>query len=94
MENTFDTEKGREFINKCLHEGICTVEFTKKNGDKRVLKCTLRMDTIPEEFVPTGESTRAKNNDARTVFDVENNQWRSFRWDAVESFTFDISGRT
>ena len=35
-----------------IGESICTVEFTKANGEKRNMKCTTNTRFIPEENIP------------------------------------------
>ncbi len=80
-----------ETIKRDLFENICTLEFTKKNGETRKLIGTTNMDYI----VGTGlqeaktEETRVytkKNPNNISVFDVEKKAWRSFNYDSLESF--------
>jgi len=67
------------------------VTFTKKDGSERVLKCTLVESRIPENKRPKDKTTGVSSNEAVRVFDVEKQDWRSFRWDSVKSFGFDLS---
>lgn len=71
-------------MSKALTEGVCEVKFTKKDGTERIMKCTTMMESIPEEKRP--KSTN-HNDDVMNVFDVEKNDWRSFRVDSVKEFT-------
>jgi hypothetical protein len=65
-----------------LHSGIILVNFTKVNGEKRDLKCTLKTELLPQH--DSNESkTKAINPDVVNVWDVEANGWRSFRLDSV-----------
>ena len=41
-----------EDLKDFLHGEIIEVGFTKKNGDERVMKCTLMSDNIPESMAP------------------------------------------
>ena len=66
-----------------LQEGICTVVFTKANGDERVMNCTLMDEYLPETQ-SKGESK--VNESVVNCFDVEANGWRSFRVDSVIQF--------
>lgn len=68
-----------------LSSGVVSVAFTKKDGSKREMACTLDSSIIPEEFAPKGVE-RAKPVESLSVFDVEKSEWRSFRWDSVISF--------
>lgn len=71
-----------------LQESVSNVTFTKKNGDKRVLKCTLMAKHLPPIEVKEGEekAERKVNTDVLSVWDLENEGWRSFRLDSVVEF--------
>lgn len=72
-----------------LREGICTVNFTKKNGEERIMHCTLRMGLIPEDKHPKGEKPTEADphrDDVAKCFDVDKQAWRSFRVDTVNEF--------
>lgn len=68
-----------------LRRGVCRVVFTKKDGTERTMNCTLMKDSIPEDKVPTG-GIKQLSEDVFRVFDVDINEWRSFRKDSVISF--------
>ena len=77
-------------IKNALHEGVCTVTFTKVNGDERVMHCTLKEDLLPaqvdvEEVIE--KKTKTPNPDVLAVYDVKASGWRSFRWDALKDFS-------
>ena len=65
-----------------LSKEVATVTFTKKNGETRVMVCTTKSDLLPVEpskFVgPVSDSVL-------TVWDIESDGWRSFRFDAISS---------
>ena len=73
----------KENIEESLKEHVVTVVFTKKNGEKRVMNCTTNLDTIPSESHPKGTGTQNWSDEAKRVFDVDKQEWRSFRWDSV-----------
>jgi hypothetical protein len=75
----------KEELQKLLHENIVSVTFTKINGDKRVMPCTLQADMIPYES-KAKESGRVVNPDVCSVWATDANGWRAFRWDSVECF--------
>lgn len=84
-----DQEKYRDELEK----DIRIIEFKKKDGTTRKLVGTLNPNlfgVFPEGSKilnkPTTESTRKSNPDVIAVFDVEKEQWRSFRIDSVLSF--------
>ena len=61
------------------------VVFTKKDGTDRSMLCTLAEGTIPADKQPKSETTSQTSGSAVRVFDVEKQEWRSFRWDAVKT---------
>ena len=69
---------------------VC-VTFTKKDGSERIIKCTLVESRIPENKRPKEKATSISSDEAIRVFDLEKQDWRSFRWDSVKSFGFDLS---
>lgn len=70
-----------------MHE--TTVVFTKKDGTERKLLCTLAENKIPSEKTPKN-SGKVKSDEAIAVFDLEKQDWRSFRWDSVKQINFDL----
>lgn len=85
----FDTKDKKDWLIGLLKSEIVELTFTKKDGTERIMKCTLSEQKIPEENAPKGAS-RAKNDEAVAVFDLENNGWRSFRWDSLTKIQFNI----
>ena len=79
----FKTTKEKDWLKGLLRETTVDITFTKKDGSERKMKCTLSENKIPSEKVPKGES-KAKNDDALPVFDLEKESWRSFRWDSIK----------
>lgn len=63
------------------------VHFTKKNGEERIMTCTLRPDFIPQDSMPKGTTKKEpkplSEQTACSVYDVEAKGWRSFLWDNV-----------
>lgn len=76
-------------IKDALHTNVCTVTFTKVNGDERVMKCTLKEALLPAQ-IDVEESiekkTKTPNPDVLAVYDVTAEGWRSFRWDSLKDF--------
>ena len=84
-------EEMQQWVRTMLRQGVLTVTFTKKDGSERILECTLTEDLIPADAVPTGTgSTKKKNPDAIAVYDLEIDEWRSFRWDSVKNISFSL----
>jgi hypothetical protein len=76
-----EAKKSRKWLLANLEESIVEVTFTKKDGTERVMNCTLMEDYLPET---TGVG-RAASFDAVSVYDVDKEDWRSFRWDSVKA---------
>lgn len=78
----------REMMN-ALQSGICEVEFTKVNGETRIMKCTLDPSIIPvatKEDPLSQKKVRSVSDEVLPVWDVEREQWRSFRVENVTRF--------
>ena len=91
MENVFsgdskDAKKGRKWLTKLLQDSIVEVTFTKKDGSERIMKCTLKEEYLPEIV----GAERKKNEESLAVFDLDMEDWRSFRWDSIKQVNFSI----
>lgn len=77
----------REELKSRLREGVCKVTFTKANGEKRIMHCTLNESMLPSTEVDKEAKHPTKENlDIIAAWDVEKNGWRSFRVDSLVSF--------
>ena len=73
-------------IMEFLKANVAEVRFTKSDGTERLMKCTLKEDLVVAYNKKT-DRTKEANNDIVPVFDVEKNEWRSFRVDSVQSIS-------
>lgn len=73
-----------KFLKKCLSKGIVQVVFIKKDGSERIMNCTLLEQQISKDQLPKNTGKK-QNDDVIAVFDIDNNGWRSFRFDSVKS---------
>ena len=93
----------RDWLKKLLQNEEVTVEFIKSDGTLRTMRCTL--DTTRFDFPSTPVKTtvdgrprapraqRTPSADAvasQTVWDLDANQWRSFRYDRLKNITVSI----
>tara|TARA_B110000211_G_scaffold216310_1_gene259236 strand:+ start:310 stop:657 length:348 start_codon:yes stop_codon:yes gene_type:complete len=96
IEPTFNEEpvrmpvaEERQMIIEQLLEGVLQVTFTKKNGEERIMDCTLNMDIIPEAAHPKSKQSKQgvsyvdDEGVQRTIqsiacYDVKAEGWRSF----------------
>ena len=81
-----DQEEFRQWIKSHLLLGPVTITFTKKDDSLRVMKCTLMESKIPS----TKESNKKKSEESIAVFDLEVNEWRSFRYDSIKEIRFSL----
>ena len=65
-----------------LQTEVLEVTFTKVNGDKRVMNCTLMEGILPSNTTEN-KTDKKVNEDILSVWDVDANGWRSFRMNAV-----------
>ena len=88
-----NTSWRNDYLKNALHNGVVEVLFLKKDGTERRLICTLKADLLPAHETNTDNpidfpvQMRAKNPDVIQVYDLENNGWRSFRYDSIIGFT-------
>ena len=85
----FKTKKEKDWLIGLLRSEIVELTFIKKDGSERLMTCTRAEQKIPAENVPKG-TDRAKSDEAVAVFDLENNGWRSFRWDSLTNIEFTL----
>jgi hypothetical protein len=85
----FKTKKEKDWLISLLRSEIVELTFIKKDGSERIMTCTLAEQKIPAENAPKG-TERAKSDEAVAVFDLENNGWRSFRWDSLTNIEFTL----
>ena len=85
----FKTKKEKDWLIGLLRSEIVELTFIKKDGSERIMTCTLAEQKIPAENAPKGVD-RAKSDEAVAVFDLENNGWRSFRWDSFTNIEFTL----
>ena len=69
-----------------LTKGEVKIEFTKTDGSERSMIATLREDLLIPYVSKTGK-TRKKNENVQAVFDLEEDGWRSFRWELLKNYT-------
>ena len=95
----------RDWMRGLLDVTEVTVTFVKADGTEREMQCTLNWDLIPTDKQPgkpsvdghgnvINETKQRKEPDVHTlrVFDVEKQEWRSFRWDSINKIQFSLVG--
>ena len=80
-----------------LQSAIGRVNFTKVNGEQRSMLCTLLPGYIPADEVTeptTATPGRTISPNALSVWDIEKNGWRAFRYDSIESVDCPVADTT
>lgn len=81
------TQFDREILINDLRLHTCKIHFTKVNGQKRIMICTLLPEHLPANTnrdALNEAHQKPENKDSIAVWDLENGGWRSFRVDTVE----------
>lgn len=87
-----DTPEFRTWVQGLLHDtniSDLTITFTKQDGSDRDMKCTLVESSIPQDKQPKGTG-KVHSKDVQRVFDLERQEWRSFKWANVKNVKFNI----
>ena len=79
--------KDNNWILRLLQNNICVVTFDKVDGTSRTMKCTLNDLHLPEQYKNKGSLLTETDKNTLSVWDLESNGWRSFRFDNVRSIT-------
>lgn len=89
----------RDWVRSLLQNGAVTVSFVKADGSIRDMNCTLDWEKIPTNKQPNGNATsvdgivresrqhREPDKHSLRVFDLEKQEWRSFRFDRLQKIT-------
>jgi hypothetical protein len=91
VSETVATLKGiptKADLKNLLEQNVLVVDFTKLNGDKRVMTCTLREDIKPaatKDDSISQKAVREVSDAVVSVWDVNAKGWRSFRYDRINS---------
>jgi hypothetical protein len=82
------TQEEKDILSERLKSEEVIVKFKKVSGEERTMKCTLQESVIPpatKEDPLSQKKVRAVSPEVCSVWDVEANGWRSFRWENVIS---------
>ena len=76
----------REELKALLQEKVMEVTFTKINGDKLIMECTLQPSALPpakKDEPITQKKVREINLEVMSVWDTKANGFRSFRMENI-----------
>jgi hypothetical protein len=89
LEGKYKMLYTKEQIRETARAGVINVQFTKKDGSLRNMRCSLQEKYLPKLMDDT-EAAMKDNSDVLAVWDIEVNGWRSFRIDSVTSMTISL----
>ena len=70
-------------LTKMLSNSVCQINFTKVDGTSRDMTCTCMSYHVPEDKRPTSETPLRYSDETLRVFDIDAQDWRSFRIDGL-----------
>jgi hypothetical protein len=79
------TKINKDTLKANLQNGTGTIVFTKTDGSERIMKCTLKSELLPVVEIKEGAKVKVENPEVLSVWDLENEGWRSFRIDSIIS---------
>lgn len=88
-----DSPEARQELIRTLKERVVKVTFTKADGTERTITCTL-LQTILDQYF--SRPAKPESNKPRKVtevckaFEVNEETWKSFRYDSIKHYTFYI----
>lgn len=80
-------QEWRDGLKTTLSQGEAVVSFTKLNGQERVMRCTLQEGIIPP-YSEKGTQKNPPSGDVLVVWDLDIDEWRTFRYDRITSVKF------
>ena len=88
----------RDWVKSLLQKGPVTVTFTKADGTDRAMLCTLDPERLPpppasmpvDGIVKESKQRKQPDEHSLRVFDLEKNEWRSFRFDRLQKVSTEI----
>lgn len=80
-------QEWRDGLKANLAKGEAIVEFTKLNGQHRVMRCTLQEGVVPP-YSEKGTKKAPPSGETLAVWDLDKSEWRAFRYDRITSVKF------
>jgi hypothetical protein len=82
-ELNFESQEERDWLISLLRSGPVNVTFTKSDGTERLMTCSLREDLV-QQYERKTDKVKTVNESILPVFDIQKQEWRSFRWDSIK----------
>ena len=81
-------ETSKSALEQLLKREILEINFNKKDGTPRTMICSLKHEFLPKKEISSDEplKTKKENPNVVSVWDLEKDNFRSFRLDSVNTF--------
>ncbi len=79
----------RKWLIGVLKEQPVDLKFEKKDGSVRKMKATLKSEMVVEYEKKT-DKEKIVNEEVLAVFDLDKNEWRSFRLESLKEIHFTL----
>lgn len=76
----------KESIRSLLKNDVLEVVFIKTDGSVREMRCTLQ-EKVVEAYEKKTDKVKPENDSVVSVWDLDNNGWRSFKIDSIQSIS-------
>jgi hypothetical protein len=73
----------KDELKQNLLKSVADITFTKVDGSKRSMLCTLMENLLPEVKLEEPHVPRKQNDEVLAVWDLDQKSWRSFRLDSI-----------
>jgi len=77
-------EHTKESIRSLLKNDVLEVVFIKTDGSVREMKCTLQ-EKFVEAYDKKTDKVKPESDNVISVWDLDNNGWRSFKLDSIQT---------
>lgn len=78
------------FLNGALKGGVINLTFKKKDGSIREMRATLKEDLV-SSYERKTDRVKKTSNEVMAVFDVDLQEWRSFRINSITQIEGSLS---
>lgn len=76
----------KETLKNLLKQNVVDLTFTKVDGTKRNMKCTLKENLLPGQVAEKLSPRKQENDNVLPVWDLEKESFRSFRIDSLTEY--------
>ena len=76
----------KQELKEVFSKNIVTITFKKVDGSERVMKCTLDPNFLPGRDKPTSSKKKTENENVLPVWNIDEQEFRSFRVDSLISY--------